>query len=331
MRIIVVLLIGLLFLSGCANKVKVRALQPAKIDRAAKTKTIAVYKFSRDSVGLSSKIEASLASKRIDGKNYFTMISRDDIERILSEQHLQHSGLLDESNSVQVGSLVGAQALISGTVSSASSVDSRYKEKRQKCADKSCKEIYEYYVYCTKRSMNLSAQVKMVDIEKGDIIYSDMLNAMQDWHKCSDRSNTLPSKAQGLEMLSSHLASKFTGQLTPYYKTFSVVLLEDLDTDSSDAEEKLLENALISMDHNRYDKAEALLSRLLDATQERSYVAAYNLGVLKEIKGELQEAKQLYTLADGLTVEPIEEIDLAMNRINLSIQNREVVQEQMKR
>ena len=328
---IVILLLSLLFFSGCASRVNVRALQPAKIDRAARTTTIAVYKFSKDSIGISSKIEASLASKQLDGKNYFTMISNSDIERILKEQHLQHSGLLNESKSVQVGSLLGAQALISGTVSSVGSVDTQYKEERQKCADKACKEVYEYFVYCTRRSMHVSAQVKMVDIEKGDIIYSDMLNTSQDWSACSDTSYTLPSAEQGLERLSLDLASEFAEKLTPSYKTFSVVLLEDLDVDGGDEEEKLLENALVSIEHQRYDKAENLLSRLLDLTQERSYVAAYNLGVLKEVKGELQEAKQLYTLADGMTIEPIAEIDFAINRINLSIQNRDAAQKQMNR
>jgi curli biogenesis system outer membrane secretion channel CsgG len=328
---ILVLLLGLLLLTGCSNRVKVQALQPAKIDRAAKTKTIAVHQFSSDSVGLSSKIEASLASKRIEGENYFTMISRSDVERIFKEQRLQNTGLLDERSSVQVGNLLGAQALISGVVSSADSADSRYSEKRQKCADKACKELYEYTVPCTKRSMNVAAQVKMVDIEKGDIIYSDMLSAADDWYKCSDDSYTLPSASQGLERLSSKLALQFTEQLTPSYLTLYVVLLDDPDTDYSDEEEKMLENALIYIDHERYEKAEDILSRLLAQTHERSYVAAYDLGVLKEIKGELEEAKQLYALADGLTVEPVEEIDLAVNRIKRSINNRAVVQEQMNR
>jgi len=331
MRMIFLLLLGLFLLTGCSHKVKVNALQPAKIDRVSRTKIISVYDFGNDSVGLSSKIEAALASKRIEGKNYFTLISPRDLERIFSEQRLQDSGLLDESSSVELGNILGAQALISGIVSNAHSIDDHYREKRRKCVDKACKELYEYLVSCTRRAMNVSAQIKMVDIEKGDIIYSEMFRETHYWRTCSDKSYALPTPEQGLGMLSSNLAHKFASQLTPSYKTFYVTLLDELDIDYSDEEEKMLENALTYIDHKRYAKAEELLSRLLDRTQEHSFVAAYNLGVLKEIQGELQDAKQLYSLADELTIEPIEEIDLAMNRIDRSIRNREVVRKQMNR
>jgi len=181
---------SLLLLTGCSQTVKVHVLQPAEVDRAAKTTTIAVHRFRDDSVGLSSKIEAELAGKRIDGKNYFTMISRRDIERIFEEQRLQNSGLLDESSAVEVGNLLGAQALISGIISTADSSDSHYRERRTKCADKKCKELYEYTVPCVERTVTLAAQVKMVDIEKGDIIYSDALKGSRRWHRCSDQSST---------------------------------------------------------------------------------------------------------------------------------------------
>ena len=93
----------------------------------------------------------------------------------------------------------------------------------------------------------------------------------------------------------------------------------------------MLENALVYIEHQRYEKAERLLSRLLDETSERSYVAAYNLGVVKEIQGERQQARQLYTLADDITIEPVEEIDAAMVRIVQSIREEKHAREQMLR
>ncbi len=331
MRTSVLVLLGLLLATGCSYKVKVHALQPAKVDRVAKTKTIAVHPFSSDKIGLSSKIEAELSSKRVDGKNYFTIISRNDIERIFREQKLQYSGLLDESTSVQAGNLLGAQALISGVVSNANTFDSRYTQKRQKCVDKKCTEQREYSVTCLKRTSSVSAQVKIVDIEKGDIIYSDTLNGEKSWERCSDQSHTLPSSSQGLDFLSSSLASDFAQELSPYYSTFDVTLLDSPDLEYNDPQEKSLENALVYIERKRYEKAEELLSRLLDETEERSYVAAYNLGVIKEVKGELEEAMQLYALADSLTLEPVEEIDNAILRIKGSITSRKTAREQMNR
>jgi tetratricopeptide (TPR) repeat protein len=331
MRAVILAISSLLLFIGCAHKVQVNALQPAEIDSAAKIKTIAVYPFKSDSVGFSSKIETALASKRIEGKSYFTIVSRHDIERIFQEQRLQNSGLLDETTSVEVGSLLGAQAHISGVINVAEATDRYYKEKRQKCVDDKCKEMITYTVSCTSRAFHLSVQLNMVDIEKGDLIYSDAQNERKLWRTCSDSNYPLPSKSRGLEMLALNVAQKFAGKLTPFYYAFDVVLLDEPDIDYSDDDKKILENAIIYIDHKRYTKAEYLLSRLLNNTQEKSYVAAYNLGVVKEIQGELVEAGQLYTLADGLTIEPVEEIDSAMVRIKSSLKNRSMAQRQMQR
>jgi len=325
------LLLSLLLLTACSPKITVKALQPAQVDRVSQTKIIAMHSFQGDSLGLSSKIEASLASKRIDNKKYFTMISRKDTQRILHEQKLQDSGLLEEDAAVELGNLLGAKALISGSISDKSSTDTRYYEKRTKCRDKECKQMKEYSVGCIKRTINLSAQIRIVDIEKGDIIFSDMLNAKNSWNRCSDKNNALPSREQGLDTLSSKLAKSFTAKLTPYYKSFSVILLEDPDVEYTDQQEKSLENAITYIKRQRYTKAEELLSRILTQTLERSYVAAYDLGVVKEVQGDLKEAQQLYALADDLSTEPIDEIDIAIKRISSSIQNRQAALEQIQK
>jgi len=327
----VFLLFGVLVFTACSPKVNVQALQPAQVDSVSQTKIIAMHNFKGDSMGLSSKIQTHLASKKINKKNYFTLVSRDDIERILHEQKLQDSGLLDEGTAVELGNLLGAQALITGSISDKSSSDTRYYVKRSKCVDKECKKTKEYSVVCTARTINLSAQIRIVAIEKGDIVFSDNLHAKKEWNACSDRDNVLPSKQHGLDLLSSRLASSFSAKLTPYYKSFSVTLLDEPDIEYTEKQEKTLENALVYIQRQRYTKAADLLNRLLSETQERSFVAAYNLGVVKEVQGNLQEAQELYALADNLSIEPVEEIDYAIGRISRSIQNRQVALEQIQK
>jgi len=331
MKNIVLLILSLVFFTACSPKVNIQALQPAQVDSVSQTKIIAMHNFKGDSMGLSSKIQTHLASKKINNKNYFTLVSRDDIQRVLHEQKLQDSGLLDESTAVELGNLLGAQALITGSISDKSSSDSRYYVKRSKCVDKECKEKKEYSVACTSRTINLAAQIRIVAVEKGDIIFSDNLHAKKEWNACSDRDDVLPSKHHGLDLLSSKLASSFSAKLTPYYKNFSVTLLDEPDLEYTEQQEKILENALIYIERQRYTKADDLLSRLLDETQERSFVAAYNLGVVKEVQGNLQEAQELYALADDLSIEPVEEIDYAIGRISRSIKNRQVALEQIQK
>ena len=331
MKNIVFLLFSVLVFTACSQKVNIQALQPAQVDSVSQTKIIAMHNFKGDSMGLSSKIQTHLASKTVNNKKYFTLVSRADIQRILHEQKLQDSGLLDESTAVELGNILGAQALITGNISDKSSSDTRYYVKRSKCVDKECKEKKEYSVACTRRTISLSAQIRIVSIEQGDIVFSDNLHAQKEWNACSDRNDVLPSKRHGLDLLSSSLASSFSAKLTPYYKSFSVTLLDEPDVEYSEQQEKILENALIYIERQRYTKADDLLSRLLSETQERSFVAAYNLGVIKEVQGNLEEAKELYSLADNLSIEPVDEIDYAIGRISRSIKNRQVALEQIQK
>jgi tetratricopeptide (TPR) repeat protein len=110
-----------------------------------------------------------------------------------------------------------------------------------------------------------------------------------------------------------------------------VTLLEDADLDYNDAQERLLESSLEYIEQNRYDKAEKLLMELIDSTKQQSFVAFYNLGVVKEAQGEYKKAKEYYKMADDLMVKPVEEVSIANNRINSIIENEHKTQEQMAR
>lgn len=321
----------LIFMSGCAQKVNMRALEPAEIDRAAATKKIAVTNFSNDRVGLSGKIEAKLSRFRIDNRSYFTIVSRNDFNRIVQEQKIQNSGLVDQESVVEIGNLIGAQAIISGNVGRATMQDSYFYERRTRCADKKCKELIYYKVRCKKRVIGLSAELRMVDIAQGDIIYADTMNKNATYKHCSDDSRALPSKEMVAQNLAESIANNFIYKLTPHYRNFKVVLLEDPDLDYSDEQEKLLEVSLTYIEQGRFDKAQRFLIDLIDSTGSQSYVAFYNLGVVKEAEGNYAEAKEYYENADNLMVEPVEEINAAVIRINSLIDKRQRTQAQMAR
>lgn len=318
-------------MSGCAQKVKIRALEPAEIDRIAYTKKITVTNFQNDRVGLSNKIEANLASLLIDNKSYFTIISRNDFDKIIKEQEIQNSGLVQENAALSVGELIGAQAIISGNVSSPTSQDTHFTETRAKCADKKCSSFVYYKVSCKNRAVGLSAEVRIVDIEKGDVIFADRLTRDAVYKHCSDYSSALPSTEMAAQALSASMADEFTSRLSPHYKTFDVSLLEEPDLDYSDEQEKLLEVSLEYIEQARYDKAEQYLGELIDTTESQSYVAFYNLGVIKEAQGKYIEAQEYYENADKLMVEPVEAINAAIVRIESLIAKHEKLKEQMGR
>jgi len=328
---LVLLTILALFLSACSQKVTIKALHPAEIHRVSSTKMISIAPFKNDRVNLSGKIETKLAQHRLDGEKYFTIISRKDFNKIIKEQKIQNSGLIDQNTAVEVGNLIGAQAIVSGDVGRVSSSDTKYYENRFRCADKKCKETVIYRVRCTKRTVGLTADMRIVDVVRGDIIYADTMRRNQVYRHCSDDSNPLPSKDMVAQKLAISIADSFTYKLLPHYKHFEVVLLEEADLDYTDKQEELLEFSLKYIEQARYDKAQQLLFQLIDSTAQQSYVPFYNLGVLKEVEGNYEEAKEYYEMADRLMVKPVEEISKAYNRIKSLIKKREQAYMQIKR
>ncbi len=329
-KIFIFLLIFIL-LNGCSQKVSIRSLVPAEIDRATLTKRVSVAPFENDYIGFSNKIETNLAQEKIDNKNYFTVISRKDFDKIITEQKIQNSGLADVGTAVDVGNLIGAQAIISGRVGRTTSKDMHFYEERTRCLDKKCKDSIKYAVRCVKRTIGLSADIRMVDVSRGDIIYADTISRLLEFRQCEDSTSAIPSIEETTLRLSNVIADEFTRKLTPSYRNFTVVLLDDPDIKYSSEEEKLLKYSLEFIKQNRFDKAEKLLVDLIDSTNQRSYVPFYNLGVIKEAQGGYEEAQKYYKMADDLTIEPIREISEAYVRIGYIIQNSNKAKEQLSR
>lgn len=132
---VALVLMAILLLSGCSQKVQIRALAPAEIGEMASKKNVAVSSFKYDKIGLSGKIESKIASQKLNRKRYFNVVSRKDINKVINEQKLQGSELMDESTTTRVGKLIGAQAMINGEVTSAIAKDGKYSKKKKRCKE----------------------------------------------------------------------------------------------------------------------------------------------------------------------------------------------------
>lgn len=316
-----------IFISGCAQQVRVKALEPAEIMAATNTKKVAVAPFTNDSVNFSSKLESSISKQAIDGKPYFTVVTRTDFNKIIAEQKIQSSGLLNQNTAVKVGNLLGAQAIISGTVNNPTSHDDYYNETRTKCKGKD--NCHDYTVSCQKRTAGLSAQIRMINVSTGEIIYADNISRQDNWSHCSDDSNAIPSKEAAAQTFADTISDDFSHKLTPHYVYKMVTLLDKSDLKYNSEQDKLLENALQFMKQSRDDKAEELLKKLLDSTNSQSYVPFYNLGVIYESQGKYNDAQEYYNAADKLAMEPVEAISEAVVRIKSVIEKHKIALEQI--
>jgi len=227
-----------------------------------------------------------------------------------------------------VGALLGAEALISGEIISNTKTDQSYQETRWKCQKKSC---YDYKVNCTQRRIHLSVNIRIVNVTLGSVLYSKSVNRSNDWRHCYDDNRMLPSKEEGALLIAKSITKNFVLKLKPHYIDAKVTLLESADLTYNDYQKSLLKYGLEYLKQKRLDKAEQLLTELLASTEFKSYVAAYDLGVVKEVQGQLLKAQGYYDLADRLQIKPIKEINQAVSRVSDAIEKSTQAQQQVSR
>lgn len=348
MKVVNYLLLGLVVLmTGCAQKVQVKALNPAEVGAMASKKKVAVTGFKNDKVGLSGKIEANIAKHTLDDKKYFTVLSRADLDKVMKEQKLQSSTLMSARTASKIGKLVGAQALINGKVTS-SGKEGSYKEDREKCLKYykdggGCAQFKHYKVTCNTTQAGLNASINIVDMENGRIVHADTISKEYNGDSCKDGSTSLGllsvntgdvkilTKEQALQRLSNEIANEFVHKLTPHYVYFDVTLLDSIEFEVQDAQAATLEGALGYIKGQRMEKAESILSKLNDQLNGKSYVVAYDLGVVKEAQGKFEDSKKMYSMADELSMQPVPEINEAVLRIDSLIAKRSKAQAQINR
>ncbi|HRN37914.1 MAG TPA: CsgG/HfaB family protein [Flavobacteriales bacterium] len=122
---------------------------------------------------------------------FISVVDRDNIQKILDEQKLGMSGMVDETSAVSAGKLMGAQAVVMGTVIAFSETPGRVRQ--------STKEGYESYqvkelnaetnayAYVTRykpvkytelykeNKANLSFSFKLVSLETGQVLMSKVV------------------------------------------------------------------------------------------------------------------------------------------------------------
>jgi curli biogenesis system outer membrane secretion channel CsgG len=336
---------GVSFLGCSAKKVSIRAQLPAEVDTLTKKKDIAVLPFKGDNVNFSGRLETKLASVTINGKPYFHVINRDKINDVLKELKFQSSDLVG-SKAAQFGKLAGAKVLITGNVKT-SKRNSSYKKPKERCAayDKKGRCLYTKTVYVTCQTANatFNATINAIDVNTAQIV--DAYNVTKNYQadSCKDTGISIfgfgstkkfKTADEALNELADEAATEYVNRVAPHYVTLNVELIDKVKTvDLNDKQEKMFENALTYIEHGRLQKAEYILKKLNEQTRQCSYEIAYDLGVVEEALGKLEEAQAAYQLADKIitdnALDPSELVDKAIERIKALIQKRKKLQQQI--
>ena len=215
--------------------------------------------------------------------NIFQLVDRTQLEKVLAEQNLENSGLIRDDQAVELGRILGVDAIVTGSVSYTSS-DSNGREK------------YSANKYYAKRSVTCEARMKLLSVKTAEILGTHN-NQVTKTHKitaeggCPSTSNlTVPY--QLASDASQDLARKLVNYFCPYYakqtymmKNIRVKAYRDRAKDA---------NKYVS--RGEITSAYKLYKAIYDEDSYNPKVA-YNIGVLYEVVGDFDNAFKCYEVA----------------------------------
>ena len=153
------MIITVVFLNGCASTVKTPVLKPAEINLRG-IDNIAIGDIS----GNVGYLIADLLTTRLFESDKYTVVDRQNLYQIMDEQRLSAMGAIDTNTAADIGKLIGAGALITG------SANLRYKLERFKddaWKDKKGRWHQAYYIEGIGR---ITSTLKVLSLTTGEVL-----------------------------------------------------------------------------------------------------------------------------------------------------------------
>lgn len=220
--------------------------------------------------------------------NVFTVIERTRMDQILEEMKLSQTGLIDETQAVEVGKMLGADAIISGMVNVAVS-DDWTKEKRTR------KDKSTYDVNCQKRNAEITATIRISRVETAELIGSKDAKHTENVKKCEDESSTMPPAEATVDICLQAVADELVDYFNPKFEQqkFEFAKVEGDDF------KRYVEPAKDALD--AYDINTAFLQYAAIVERDPyNHPALYNVGVLYEMVGSYAKAAKAYEMSRKL-------------------------------
>jgi hypothetical protein len=237
-----------------------------------------------------------LGLKKKEGKSFqegartdvFVVIERSRMDQVLEELKLGQTGLIDEATAAQVGKMLGVQTIITGQLNAACK-DQWVKETRTTKKTKT-------EVDCYKRTASVTAAIRIINVETGQLVGTHEASSRQDLKKCEgDYGSEVPPAEMTIEVCLKSVARELADYFVPRFqqRKFEFDKVEGGDYRRyQDLAKKSLEN---------YDLNAAYVQYTAVAEQDPyNYAALYNLGMLHEITGNYKQALEKYGMVTKL-------------------------------
>jgi len=333
MRLTSILLLTGLIISGCTKSTMIEITKPAEYN-VSDLKRIAVMDFSGP--GNTGDIVAGKFTNQLWSTNYFALLERKELQKVLEEHALQMSGVVNDSTIVEFGKILGVDGIIVGSVDSYRSEDKKGREKvkeqvwtgayekdkegnivyEQTAFGKQKKKIYREELVDKEfiaREASVSLSFRLVSIQTAEIRASGSQTESfsQKYFPAHDK---IPPKEAILNDLTDRVLKKFIPTISPYKTKVSRTFEKGNDAVNTGIE---------MAQNNLWDKATAMWETETQLNILNS-AAFYNLGIAYEVNGDLDRAEQAYESALKIKTK-----DLYMKAL-AQIRQRKIEQEKLK-
>ncbi len=302
-------LIGFLFLTGCATRVNYSRMVPSEIDMSD-SRNIAIFHLVEetgnsllpkkldfwsilssvtDTLSATIKGDALTMEKRVadyasdllteslSNTNYFEIIDPSEVKRLIDGKVVNRGG------DAQIGAMLGVDAVVVGTLSrlhykdSETSVDRFYVDDQGQKKTKTVKRI--------KREFDFQMNYRVVKTGNGTVItaksFTDQASDIED---LANKDNLREPETVFKEMVRKTIRI-ITRQLAPYSVLESVTLKEDKTQDNR------MGKGVEFVENQLYSKA---LTVFLDVWKTtRNEAAGYNASVMYEVEKDLKQSQKM--------------------------------------
>lgn len=236
-------------------------------------------------------LSGGMFSKSEEGKTYiqgattdvFEVIERDRLFQVLEEQEMSKSGIIDENQAVELGQILGIDAMIIGTIS--------FHPK-----DEKFKKEYETSVsYCTKRTVSTEVRMKIVSVQTGQVLGIKEYTQAYSSTKCDDKRSGLTSVSKLTDYCLNDIAFSLVNYFSPRYKLvtykFGKIKNKEFKDQAKEAEKYIKKGDI--------NNAFALYDAIYQA-DPYSAIAADNVAGLYDIVGNYEKAVEYWQIAAEL-------------------------------
>jgi len=218
--------------------------------------------------------------------DFYQIIERDQLQKVLKEQRLSLSGALDEGSAAEVGRLLGLDVIIMGSVSY-SSVDEKGTTLLGLASSSGST--------CLTRKVTAKGTIKMVSVETAQIVGTKSAETVLSIRKCDDQRSGIPRPEVMAESCMKQLAREFSDYFAPGYQyieyEFERIKLKEFKKSSKEA--------LGFVQNGDLDRGFPIVYAMFEADSYNPK-AAYNLGILYEMVGSYPDAYEYYNIAYDL-------------------------------